>query len=815
MQLNLEQKKIIHSKPSGHMLVKGVAGSGKTTVAVNRIPFLLEEHCENEDRILMVTYNKLLIQYVKYIYEKIDDSKVKQVDLFGKDKTNKLDIKTVDSIMYKYFCDYKRENNSNVNVISDNKEKYSILASCVSELSKIYKDVKLLDQKYIDFLLDEIDWIKSCNYMELEEYQNVDRIGRTNKQGSNGPQKLMKNSTTRSAIFRLMEIYNERLRSIGYIDFKDMALIAYNQAKKEASKKYTHIIIDESQDLTRVQLEFLKLLLLEKEYSSIMFICDTAQSIYSHSWLIKGRSFKSIGFDMTGKSNSLSKNYRTTTQIAEAAYSLIENDKNIVENENFVQPLLIDRQGEYPVCRYFKNSFDEASFIISEIKSNTISRFKKKDIAIIARNMNIIKDIKEKLDASGIENIIVDSKKSNFEKDSIRLLTMHSIKGLEFKVVFIIGVNSNIIPYLSYEDLNEESLQESMDRKLLYVGMTRANEFLYITTSGSPSKFLDDIDNRYLKIDVLSNIRNFYKVSIDKYKFKDEIIDIYSNEEKIRQWFINELMETYKYPERLIDVEYKVNNFSKIGSVDICISIYKNGNKIPYIFVETKAFRTGLNDGIRQLKSYMSCCRTCEYGIAVDGNEIYIINKNFEVINDIPLFNSSMLPSSIESYKYINLRTNKESIITMDINDKCEIMIEDSHERKNYKEIELANVPVYTNIAAGEAIYMNEEIVDDFPLPRNCINEDNHYILKIKGDSMIEAGINNRDYIVIRKQETANNRDIAAVAIDDSATLKRFMKMGDTILLIPENKKYEPIQFRDDQVRILGVAVGIIKRSFS
>lgn len=84
-----------------------------------------------------------------------------------------------------------------------------------------------------------------------------------------------------------------------------------------------------------------------------MFICDTAQSIYSHSWLIKGRSFKSIGFDMTGKSNSLSKNYRTTTQIAEAAYSLIENDKNIVENENFVQPLLIDRQGEYPVCRYF------------------------------------------------------------------------------------------------------------------------------------------------------------------------------------------------------------------------------------------------------------------------------------------------------------------------------------------------------------------------------------------------------------------------------------------------------------------------------
>jgi hypothetical protein len=67
-----------------------------------------------------------------------------------------------------------------------------------------------------------------------------------------------------------------------------------------------------------------------KDYSSLLFIADTAQSIYSHSWLTKGRSFASIGFDMTGKSNILAKNYRTTTQIAQASYSLIENDLEIV-----------------------------------------------------------------------------------------------------------------------------------------------------------------------------------------------------------------------------------------------------------------------------------------------------------------------------------------------------------------------------------------------------------------------------------------------------------------------------------------------------
>src|SRR5699024_9461677 len=141
MQLNLEQKKIIQSKPSGHMLVKGVAGSGKTTVAVHRVPFLLKNYCyEEDDGILLVTYNKLLIQYVKYIYEKMDrELDIVESSLLEASADEKLDIKTVDGIMYKYFNDFKRENNLNINIIRDNRIKYSILAESISELSKEYK----------------------------------------------------------------------------------------------------------------------------------------------------------------------------------------------------------------------------------------------------------------------------------------------------------------------------------------------------------------------------------------------------------------------------------------------------------------------------------------------------------------------------------------------------------------------------------------------------------------------------------------------------------------------------------------------------
>lgn len=76
---------------------------------------------------------------------------------------------------------------------------------------------------------------------------------------------------------------------------------------------------------------------------------------------------------------------------------------------------------------------------------------------------------------------------------------------------------------------------------------------------------------------------------------------------------------------------------------------------------------------------------------------------------------------------------------------------------------------------------------------------------------MIDAGIDNEDFVVIAKQSTTNNRDIVAVDIDGNATLKRIMPMGDTVLLISENQAYEPMQVRSDAVKIIGKAVGVVK----
>ena len=243
------------------------------------------------------------------------------------------------------------------------KECQAALIDAITTVSKKMSNVKIIDPKFLSFIKEEITWIKSCNYTELQEYQEVDRIGRVTKVNNDGPQKLRKNSDQRYAIYEVLTQYNKNLESNNKIDFQDMALLALKQANRKAVKKYTHILIDESQDLSRVQLEFLRALYNEKKYSSITFIADVAQSIYPQAWLVKNRSFTTIGYDMTGKSNSLSKNYRTTTQIAQAAFSLIKKDEDLLEDSNFVRPSLIDKQGEYPIYKCFNNKEEEGKYV--------------------------------------------------------------------------------------------------------------------------------------------------------------------------------------------------------------------------------------------------------------------------------------------------------------------------------------------------------------------------------------------------------------------------------------------------------------------
>lgn len=119
-------------------------------------------------------------------------------------------------------------------------------------------------------------------------------------------------------------------------------------------------------------------------------------------------------------------------------------------------------------------------------------------------------------------------------------------------------------------------------------------------------------------------------------------------------------------------------------------------------------------------------------------------------------------------------------------------------------------VPLIGTVTAGAPIFATENYEDYYTLPKDFNADDNTFMLKVKGDSMINAGILDGDKIVVKKQEVAENGEIAVVLIDDSATVKRFYKKNGKIILHPENDAYNDIILTD--AKILGVVQGLIRK---
>ena len=811
MDLNAEQKRIATQKPKGHQLLKGVAGSGKTSVGLYRAFFLLNNYCYGkDDAILLATYNRTLINYMGYLYNKMEALQHGEFKSLFETPGRKVDIRTIDSVMVPYFKIYLTKTKQKYRLGVPLTTSYQIVSEGISKLKKKFPAIRMLDQKNTGLLLEEINWIKDCLYHDEEEYQGADRRGMVKTRSEEGLQRLKKYSDTRKAIYELMGFYDDEIRKKGFVSFGDMRRMALKQVELTPKNRYTHVIIDESQDLTRSQLLFLKAICKEKDYSSIVFIADTAQNIYAQSWLGSGNSFSSIGFSMQGRSHSLSKNFRTTTQISQAAYSLIENVPEIVDDENFVRPALIDKQGTYPVYKAFRAEMDQANFLAAEIQRQK-KRHSLGDMAIVCRFKSQLQRLQTMLAGKGIASNQFTDKDVRFDSDSVKLITMHSIKGLEFPVVFIAGLDEKIMPYLPDPDEEEKHNDEIQERKLFYVGMTRATESLFLSSSARPSRFIADIEPSLLRTNSRMKIRRFYNVPIDAFRYPERLTNIHSAEEKVRQWVMAELMTTYGYPQDCITVEYPIKVFSKTGYVDVAVMINRDGKVTPFIFIETKRRGHSMDDALKQVKSYMHHCPDCRYGAATDGDDFRAIDRESGKVTDLPVFRNTWGLSNTVRHTYHQLKTGQDAVFCFDPNDPTSMEFDCQGDNEFLDETKLAKIPVYGSIAAGQPLNMNTELDENVYLPKAWVRGADHFALKVKGDSMTGAKIDDGDIVVARVQPGADNLDIVVVALGDEGTLKRFSKMGNNALLLAENPKYDPILLDDDQVNIIGLAVGVIK----
>jgi len=119
-------------------------------------------------------------------------------------------------------------------------------------------------------------------------------------------------------------------------------------------------------------------------------------------------------------------------------------------------------------------------------------------------------------------------------------------------------------------------------------------------------------------------------------------------------------------------------------------------------------------------------------------------------------------------------------------------------------------LPVIGCVAAGQPILAEQNVEDTLSLPAAFVGEGCHFILRVRGDSMIQAGILNGDYIVIRQQPDANNGEIVVAMVDDEATVKRFYKENGHFRLQPENDSMQPIIV--SSVVVLGKVISLLRK---
>ena len=124
----------------------------------------------------------------------------------------------------------------------------------------------------------------------------------------------------------------------------------------------------------------------------------------------------------------------------------------------------------------------------------------------------------------------------------------------------------------------------------------------------------------------------------------------------------------------------------------------------------------------------------------------------------------------------------------------------------------VVHVPLIGQVAAGQPLFAEENIEDVLPLPADFVNGGEAFLLRVRGDSMVNAGIFHGDYVIVRRQPDALNGDIVVALLGDEATVKRIYLERDGVRLQPENDHMDPIFTRD--VHVLGKVIGLLRRVY-
>ena len=479
IKLKGEQKRVLFLPPNNPIQIKGVAGSGKTTVALYRAKHLLETQSNlfQETSIVIFTFNKTLASYIRAVKPYINGGYQSDSNEIAPRTEDGLNVQITNFHKWAYHFAGIQYNQTVMQWTQ-----IEIIENIIDNLTSSTSNI--LD-KSPEFFQEEISWMKGKLFNNKSEYLEAARTGRGTSD------RVTK--TDKQVIWVVYEKYNKELRNRGKIDFDDYAILALKKIENEQVyvPPYTHIIIDEAQDLNKAQILTISKLV-KPTTNSISIIADAAQRIYK-----SGFNWKEVGLEVRGRTIAFKKNYRNTIQIAKAAKSLLDFE---TDNEDFTELEFSVREGEKPKVAYYQSFEEQLSYLCDQL-TNLSNNNNLQSSVVLHRSRSGVNQIKKFLDTNGFSTELVKSSQPvNYGSNSIKICTMSSIKGLEFNNVFILDLNDDVIPYPPGFIEDDDDFHISTERRLFYTSMTRARNklFLFSSDKDNPTRYLKEINKELL-----------------------------------------------------------------------------------------------------------------------------------------------------------------------------------------------------------------------------------------------------------------------------------------------------------------------------
>ena len=522
-----EQNYIIRKGIEKNIVVQGVAGSGKTTVALHRIAYLMYNNSDKykADQFMVIGPNKFFINYISNVLPDLDAGNAVQLtieelakkfideDILFEDVTKNLSDIIDDGIEKEYLkfknsMEYYRLLDNYLNNIEDGFVwAKGLVINNIQILSKedienVYKTVngnsvsqKLeMTSKVIANRLknnnDVYEYIKNSMDTLCQNEKDVDKKRNLIKKEfdmlkdltSTGFEKQLKKLLNIDKV-KVLKIYSDFIESLNNMDElkkdtlqllkkkicqnEDIAALLYIKYYlfgNEKFKKYRQVVVDEAQDFGKFTFYMLKLLISNATFS---IFGDIAQGIYSYKSI---DDFNEILEDIFKEAEyiKLKKSYRTSIEIM--------NEANKISKEIGLDEALPVIRSAGPVIKSKVNKLDKENYIINQVKKYKEAGFK--SIAIIYKNQKELVNMNKKLKENCIESEIIYKDQEKYD-GGICLLTSYLSKGLEFDVVIIADVEDEIYKY-----------DNRLDMKLLYVSMTRALHKLELVYETNICRFL-------------------------------------------------------------------------------------------------------------------------------------------------------------------------------------------------------------------------------------------------------------------------------------------------------------------------------------